>query len=121
MSKILVATGLVLSLSAFAAPLQAAANSNASRVKTLEEALAQPDVRHVVRVNCDNAAWPTRGEVALHARTASPDEAESLRRHIRASGRATCDRGYSHALVVFKASSAESAAAAPACSTTRDS
>ncbi|KQY49299.1 hypothetical protein [Lysobacter sp. Root494] len=116
--KSIAAAGLVLSLSVFA-PLQAA-TSRDNAAKTLEEVTAQPGVRHVVKVNCDNAAWPTRGQVALHARTASKEDAESLRRQIRASGRATCDNGYTHALVVFKAVPGDVAVAAPACSTTRE-
>jgi hypothetical protein len=116
MSRTLFVAGLVLSLSAFSAPLQAAGNPAGQPWKTLEHVIAQPDVRHAVRVNCDRDMWPTRNQVALHTRTGS-DEAESLRRQIRASGRATCAQGFTHALVVFKKSPGEVAVAAPACAT----
>jgi hypothetical protein len=109
MSRTLFAAGLVLSLSAASMPLQAAN-------KTLEQVIAHPDVRHAVKVNCDSDMWPTRSQVALHARAGS-NEAESLRRHIRASGRATCAQGFTHALVVFKEAPGEVAVATPACAT----
>ena len=111
MSKTSIAAGLVLSLCAFATPQHAVA----SPAKTLEEVTAQPGVHHVVKVDCGQQMWPTQRQVALHARTASADDAESLRRQIRASGRATCASGYTHALVVFKAAAGEVAVAAPAC------
>lgn len=117
-NKSIALAGLALSLSAFI-PLQAAAASHGNAAKTLEEVTAQPGVRHVVKVNCDSGAWPTRGQVALHARTASKAQAESLRRQIRASGRDTCDSGYTHALVVFKAKPGDVAVARPAGSTAR--
>ena len=109
MSRTLFAAGLVLSLSAVSTPLQAAS-------KTLEQVIAQPDVRHAVKVSCQSDMWPTRSQVALHARTGS-DEAESLRLHIRASGRATCAQGFTHARVGFKEAPGEVAVATPACAT----
>jgi len=113
MSKTSMAAGLVLSLAAFA-PLQATAGFHGSAAKTLEEVNAQPGVRHVVKVDCEHAAWPTRNQVAMHARTASNADADLLRRKILGAGRATCDSGYTHALVVFKAAPGEAAVAAPA-------
>lgn len=116
MSRTLFAAGLVLSLSAVSTPLQAASNPAGQPWKTLEQVIAQPGVRHAVKVACESDMWPTRSQAALHARTGS-DEAESLRRHIRASGRATCAQGFTHALVVFKEAPGEVAVATPACAT----
>lgn len=100
MSKILLTTGLVLSLSAIIAPSQAS-TADASRPTTLERVTAGPEARHVAKVDCDNAMWPTEQQVARHADTDSRDEAAALRRHILASGRAACAQGYTHVLVTF--------------------
>lgn len=109
MSKILLTTGLALSL--ITAP-SLAWTADASSPTTLEQVMADPEARHVAKVDCDNAMWPTEQQVARHAGTNSLDEAAALRRHILVSGRAACAQGYTHVLVTFK--SAAGVAVAPA-------
>jgi hypothetical protein len=106
MSNLFAAVGMALSLYAIAAPLQAA-NNNRTSWPTLEEVTASSPVREVVKVDCDNAMWPTARQIARHAGSVSEDEMAPLRRHIVNSGRAVCASGFTHALIVFKASSEE--------------
>jgi hypothetical protein len=104
MSKTIAALGLAVSLCAIAAPLQAA-NDIRTSWPTLEEVTASSPVREVVKVDCENAMWPTARQVARHTGSASEDNVAPLRRHIVDSGRAVCASGFTHALIVFKASS----------------
>ncbi len=113
MSKFLVATGLALSLCAVAAPSHAATSA-----KTLAAVTAQSGAQ-VMKVSCEQDAWPTRGQVATLAQT-SKDEAEPLRRRILASGRATCAQGYTHVLVAFGATPGDANVTAPACTAGRE-
>jgi hypothetical protein len=106
MSKTSAALGLAVSLCAIAGPLQAA-NEARKSWPTLEEVTAASPVREVVKVNCDNAMWPTARKIARHTGNASDDDVVQLRRHIVASGRAACASGFTHALIVFKASPGE--------------
>lgn len=102
MSKTLAALGLAASLCATAVPVQAANDADKSW-PTLDEITAASPVREVVKVDCDNAMWPTERQVARLAQGASEDRVARLRRHIVDSGRAVCARGFTHALIVFKA------------------
>ena len=101
MSKLFAAVGMALSLCAMAAPLQAA-NGSRTDWPTLEEVTASSPVHEIVKVDCDNAMWPTARQVARHAGVPE-DSVQPLRRHIVASGRAACASGFTHALIVFKA------------------
>ena len=101
MSRTFAALGLAVSLCAIAAPLQAA-NGGRTDWPTLEEVTASSPVSEIVKVDCDNAMWPTMRQVARH--TGVPEDSVGpLRRHIVASGRAACASGFTHALIVFKA------------------
>ena len=106
MSKTFAALGLAVALCATAAPLQAANDARTSW-PTLEEVTASSPVREVVKVDCDNAMWPTERQIARHAGSVAEDDVAPLRRHIVTSGRAVCASGFTHALIVFKASSEE--------------
>lgn len=106
MNKTSAVLGLAVSLCAIAAPLQAATQAGKSW-PTLEEVTASSPVREVVKVDCDNAMWPTARQIARHAEGASQDGVVLLRRHIIASGRVVCGSGSTHALIVFKAASGD--------------
>lgn len=96
MNTILLATGLALSLTAV--PLHAATADGAT---TLDRVTTHAGARHVTRVACDTAMWPTQRQVARRIGTGS-DGAAVVRGHIVASGRAACAQGYTHVLVTFQ-------------------
>ncbi|MFC5578782.1 hypothetical protein ACFPOA_12270 [Lysobacter niabensis] len=102
MSKTFAALGLAASLCAIAAPLQAA-DGGRTDWPTLEEVTASSPAREVVKVDCDNAMWPTVRQVARYSGNVPEDSVEPLRRRIVTEGRAACASGFTHALIVFKA------------------
>jgi hypothetical protein len=102
MSKLFAAVGMALSLCAMAAPLQAA-NGSRTDWPTLEEVTASSPVHEIVKVDCDNAMWPTVRQVARYSGNVPEDSVAPLRRRIVAEGRAACASGFTHALIVFKA------------------
>jgi hypothetical protein len=106
MSKTYAVLGLAASLCAAAAPALAGSEAR-QNWPTLEEVTASAPVSDIVRVDCDNAMWPTARQIARRVADSSEAEIASLRHHIVSTGRAVCASGFTHALVVFRASPAE--------------
>lgn len=94
---------LLVALPLCATPLATqAAGGEARAWPTLERVQADAPTGRVVEVSCKSPAWPTQHQVARDAALAVADEAQALRRHIVASGRAACARGSTHVLVGYR-------------------
>ncbi|HJW46760.1 MAG TPA: hypothetical protein VJ484_09730 [Lysobacter sp.] len=112
---------LTLPLCATAAPMQGLQDEAAhNRLLTLDQVTASSPARAVVKVDCDNAMWPTVRQVARYTASESQEDAELVRRHIVSEGRRACWKGATHVLVEFNASAGEMAFASPSARVTFD-
>ncbi len=89
---------LTLPLCATASPVKGPAHKE---LPTLDQVTASSPARAVVKVDCDNAAWPTMRQVARYTASESQEDAELVRRHIVSEGRRACWKGATHVLVEF--------------------
>jgi hypothetical protein len=91
---------LTLPLCATASPVKGPVHKE---LPTLAQVTASSPASAVVKVDCDNAMWPTARQVARYTASESQEAAERVRRHIVSEGRRACWKGATHVLVEFNA------------------
>lgn len=107
---------MLVALPLCATPLSTqAAGRDARNWPTLDRVEADAGIGRVVQISCKSPLWPTPRQVARDAALVSPDDAQALRRHIVASGRAACARGSTHVRLAYRkgAEGANAAAGRP--------
>lgn len=108
-----------MNIKAFALLLTLPLCATASPAKGIQDGPVQLDqvtsspARAVVKVDCDNAMWPTVRQVARYTASESQEDAELVRRHIVSEGRRACWKGATDVLVEFNTSAGEVEFASP--------